>query len=76
MTGDFDEREAFFNRKTDKTIINKRFNALLSGQKLRIATHIGENPPGLKFAKIAEEVVLRQTPSGRYEIKATFLAGC
>jgi hypothetical protein len=32
-----------------------------------------EVQPGLKFAAVKHEIVLRQTPAGRYEIKATFL---
>jgi len=32
-----------------------------------------EIQPGLRFATIKDEMVLRQTPTGRYEIKATFL---
>lgn len=73
MANDFDEREVFFNRRTDKTIISKRFNDSLSGQQLRIASHVVEGQSGLKFAKVAAEIVLRQTPAGRYEIKAAFL---
>jgi hypothetical protein len=73
MTENFDEQEAFFNRRTDKTIISRRFPDLLSGQQLRIASHIIQGQPGLKFAKVVTETVLRQTPAGRYEIKATFL---
>jgi hypothetical protein len=32
-----------------------------------------DGEPGLKFATISAETVLRQTPGGRFEIKATFL---
>ena len=45
----------------------------LSGKTLRIASHLIEGQPGLKFATVKDEMVLRQTPAGRYEIKATFL---
>jgi hypothetical protein len=63
----------FFERRTDKTIISKRFPSGPSGQMLRIASHIIQGQPGLKFATVKDEMVLRQTPSGRYEIKATFV---
>jgi hypothetical protein len=73
MTNDFDEEEAFFNRRTDKTIISKSFNDMLSGKKLRIASHVIQGQPGLRFAKVADETILRETPAGRYQIKATFI---
>ncbi|MGQ7793126.1 Shedu immune nuclease family protein [Faunimonas sp. B44] len=73
MSDEYDERRWFFDRRTDKTIISKRITDSLSGQKLRIASHIVEGQPGLKFAAVEDEVLLRQTPAGRYEIKATFL---
>ncbi|MCA6110924.1 DUF4263 domain-containing protein [Bradyrhizobium sp. CNPSo 4026] len=63
----------FFERRTDKTIISKRFPGGPSGEMLRIASHIVQGQPGLKFATVKNELVLRQTPSGRYEIKATFV---
>ena len=72
MTDEYDERKWFFDRRTDKTIISKAFSNKLTGEKLRIASHIVEGQPGLKFAEVNDEVVLRQTPAGRYEIKATF----
>ena len=73
MTDEYDERKWFFDRRTDKTIISKRITNPLSGAKLRIASHIVEGQPGLKFATIKDEMLLRQTPAQRYEIKAIFL---
>jgi hypothetical protein len=73
VTEEYDERTWFFDRRTDKTIISKRFTDTLSGKKMRIASHIVEGQPGLKFAAVKDETILRQTPAGRYEIKATFL---
>src|SRR5690348_600721 len=70
---DYDDRERFFNRRTDKMIISKGFTDNLSGMTLRIASHILDGQPGLKFAKIEAETVLRQTVGGRFEIKATFI---
>ena len=40
---------------------------------MRIASHIIDGQPGLKFATVENEVVLRETPGGRYQIKAAFL---
>ena len=73
MTDEYNERKWFFDRRTDKTIISKRITDTLSGERLRIASHIIEGQPGLKFATVKDEVVLRRTPAGRYAIKATFL---
>jgi hypothetical protein len=73
VSDEYDERKMFFERRTDKTIISKRFPSGPSGEMLRIASHIVQGQPGLKFATIKDEVVLRQTASGRYEIKATFV---
>lgn len=73
MTDEYDERKWFFERRTDKTIFSKRIIDALSGAKLRIASHIVEGQTGLKFATVKDEIILRQTPAGRYEIKATFL---
>ncbi|PDT73759.1 hypothetical protein CO675_29310 [Bradyrhizobium sp. C9] len=63
----------FFQRRTDKTIIGRRFTGGFTGEKMRIASHIIDGQPGLTFARIKDEVTLRRTPGGRYEIKATFL---
>jgi antiviral defense system Shedu protein SduA len=73
MGDEYDERKWFFDRRTDKQIISKRITETWSGEKLRIASHIVEGEPGLKFATVKDEAVLRQTPAGRYEIKASFL---
>jgi hypothetical protein len=72
MSDIYDERQRFFDRRTDKTIISKSFTDM-SGQKLRIASRVGEVDSGLQFAKIKNEILLRRTPKGRYEIKATLL---
>jgi hypothetical protein len=71
MSEEYDEQKWFFDRRTDKTIIGKRFIAE-GGKRMRIASRIGE-AEGLEFANVKEEVLLRRTPKGRYEIKATLL---
>lgn len=73
MTGEYDERAWFFARRTDKTIISKRLTRPLTGEKVRIASHILAGQPGLRFATVNDEILLRQTPKGRSEIKASFL---
>jgi hypothetical protein len=70
---EIEARDVFFGRRTDKTIISKRIADTLTGQKLRIASHVVEGQSGLKFATVKDEIVLRHTPASRYEIKATFL---
>ncbi|HTT85125.1 MAG TPA: Shedu immune nuclease family protein [Rhizomicrobium sp.] len=66
-------RDIFFSRRTDKAIISKRITDALTGQKLRIASHVMQGQDGLKFATVKDEIVLRHTPASRFEIKATFL---
>jgi hypothetical protein len=72
VADEYDERKWFFDRRTDKTIISKRIIDGSSGDGVRIATHIVDGQGGMKFAKVKDEIVLRHTPAGRYEIKATF----
>lgn len=73
MTDEYDEHGAFFNRRADKTIISRRIEHPPPGRDVRIASHILDGQPGLAFAKLNDEVVLRRTPARRFEIKATFL---
>lgn len=73
MNDDYDDREAFFNRRTDKVIVSRSFPDNLSGKKLRIASQVVNGEQGLAVAKVLDEVVLRRTQAGRYEIKATFV---
>ncbi len=70
---EFEARDIFFGRRTDKTIISKRITDTLTGQKLRIASHVMQGQDGLKFAVVKDEIVLRQTHASRFEIKATLL---
>jgi hypothetical protein len=73
VADEYDDRKMFFQRRTDKTIISRRFQSGLSGDKMRIASHIIDGQPGLRFATVANEAVLRETQGGRYQIKAAFL---
>jgi hypothetical protein len=58
---EIEARDIFFGRRTDKTIISKRITDTLTGQKLRIASHVMEGQGGLKFAMVKDEIVLRHT---------------
>jgi hypothetical protein len=71
--GQIDPREIFFSRRTDKAIFSKRFPDVVSGQKLRIVSRVLDGKEGLQFAKAGEEIVLRTTSGGRFQIKATVL---
>lgn len=70
---DGEERSYFLNRRANKTIVSKRFLDSLSGQNLRIVSKVVDGQPGLKFAQVDGDCVLRITPAGRYAIKATIL---
>ncbi|WP_312356765.1 hypothetical protein [Agrobacterium sp.] len=66
------EDEIFHNSRPDKTYVSPAFKDY-SGQKLRIANKVIDGGPGFEFAKVKEELVLRQTDAGRFQIKASFL---
>lgn len=70
---EFDESGAFFSRRTDKSIISKRFPSGPLKTPMRYMSKIVENEEGLKFVKIQDEIVLHRTPAARHEIKATIL---
>jgi hypothetical protein len=70
---DIEAREIFFGRRTDKTIFSKRFVDITSGKKLRIASHVLAGSEGQHFALVKDEVILRTTAGGRFQIKATLL---
>lgn len=66
------EEEIFHNSRPDKTYASKAFKDY-SGQNLRIANKVIDGGPGYEFATVKEELVLRQTEGGRFQIKASFL---
>ena len=68
---DNEDRSYFFNRRPNKTIVSRRIPDTLSGQNLRIVSKVVDGQPGLKFAQVDGDCVLRTTPAGRYSIKAT-----
>jgi hypothetical protein len=68
----FSEEEIFHRSRTDKTYASPAFPDF-RGKKLRIANKVIDGGPGYEFAKVKEELVLRQTDGGRFQIKATFV---
>jgi len=66
------EEEIFLNSRPDKTYASPAFTDY-TGRKLRIANKYIDGGPGYQFANVKEELVLRQTDAGRFQIKATFL---
>lgn len=68
---EFDERSAFFSRRTDKAIVGKQFTGN-GGKPMRIMSRVMEGTEGLEVVKVKDELVVRVTPSGRQMIKATF----
>lgn len=71
MTG-FSDEEIFNRSRTDKTYASPAFPDF-SGRKLRIANKVIEGGSGYEYAKVKDELVVRQTGGGRFQIKATFL---
>jgi hypothetical protein len=66
-----DEYTIHERSRTDKTYVGPSFVSF-NGQKLRIANKYVDGGSGYEFATIKDEVVLRETPAGRFQIKATF----
>lgn len=70
---DFSDAEIFRRSRTDKTYASPAFPDLM-GRKLRIANKVIDGSPGgYEYATVKGELVVRQTPAGRFQIKATFL---
>lgn len=69
---DADEYTIHLRSRTDKTYVGPSFPTL-SGQRLRIANKYIDGAGGYEFATVKDEIVLRTTPSGRFQIKATFV---
>lgn len=70
---EFSPAEFFQNARTDKTYVSSAFPDL-HGRSLRIANKVFDaDEKGLYFALVKDELILRQTPAQRFQIKATFL---
>ncbi len=66
------EQEIHSAMKTDKTYVSPSFLSH-DGQKVRIANKVVDGEPGFEFAMVKGEMILRETPAGRFQIKATFM---
>jgi hypothetical protein len=69
---DTDEYTIFRRSKSDKTYVGRSF-PVLSGKRLRIANKFIDGGGGYEYAIVKDEVVLRTTTGGRFQIKATFI---
>lgn len=67
-----DELTIHLRSKSDKTYVGPSFPAL-NGQRLRIANKYIDGGEAYEFATVKNEVILRNTPAGRLQIKATFV---
>lgn len=68
---DVSEQEIHLHMRADKTYVSPVFKGF-AGEKVRIANKVIDNPGGHEFALVKDEIVLRETPAGRFQIKATF----
>jgi antiviral defense system Shedu protein SduA len=69
---DPDEHTIYLRSRTDKTYVGPSFPTF-NGRRLRIANKYVDGGEGYEFATVKDEVVLRSTPAGRVQIKATFV---
>ncbi|WP_240231189.1 Shedu immune nuclease family protein [Devosia lacusdianchii] len=69
---DTDESEIFSRSRADKTYVGPAFPDFV-GRNLRIANKYIDAASGYAFANVKDEIVLRETPAGRFQIKVTFL---
>lgn len=69
---DDNERDFHFNKLPNTTYFSKRIAPTI-GEPLRILSSVAETAGALRFAKVKNEILLRATPGGRVEIKATIL---
>lgn len=68
---EWDEQAAHRNRRADKTYASPRLGSF-GRAPVRIAHKVVDHQGGYAFAKQLDEVVLREVPSGRFEIVAKF----
>lgn len=69
---DDNERDFHFNKQPNTTYFSRRI-APTVGEPLRILSSVVETAGALRFAKVKNEILLRATPGGRVEIKATIV---
>ena len=66
------DADYFFNTLPGKVIRSKRFTDRPSGRDMRIASEIIETPEEVKFTTDLSEITIRETPTGRQQVKASF----
>jgi hypothetical protein len=69
---DPDEHTIHLRSRTGKTYVGASFPTF-NGPRLRIANKYVDGGKGYEFAPVKYEGVLRSTPAGRFQIKATFV---
>lgn len=69
---EFSDAEIFHRSRTDKTYASPAFPDFM-GRKIRIANKVVDGGPGYEYARVKDELVVRETSGGRFQIKATFL---
>ncbi|MBC2857986.1 Shedu immune nuclease family protein [Stappia sp. 28M-7] len=69
---DTDDHTIFQRSRTDKTYVGPSFPTL-NGKRIRIANKYIDGGEGFEYATVKDEVVLRTTAGGRFQIKATFV---
>ena len=67
-----DESEFFANKRSDRAYISSGFNSYLDGRRMRFMSRVFDSPEQHCFAQIKKELVIRVTPSQRYEIRILF----
>jgi len=68
---DVSEQEIHLRMRADKTYVSPAFKGF-AGEKIRIANKVVDNQGGYEYALVKDEIVIRETPAGRFQIKATF----
>ncbi len=67
------DRAYHFNKNPRKIYISGGFPNKPNVPQMRYASQVTDQDDGLAFAKIEDEVLLRRTPTGRSEIRATLV---
>ncbi len=66
------DADYFFKTLPGKVIRSKRFTDRPTDRDMRIASEVIETPEEVMFTTDLSEITIRQTPTGRQQVKATF----
>ena len=72
MGTDEEDGSYHFNKLPGKIYVSPRIPTL-GGNKRRVASKVIDGEGGLMFATVADEIVVRAAPSGRFEVVAKVL---